>query len=188
MEATETIQKRWYVVRVYSGHEYKVKAVMEREIPMSKLSDRITSVMVPSEKIVEVKDKKKKSRVRTFFPGYILVEAVLDKETKHFILETPSVLGFIGFRGDGARSEPQPLQFEEVKRLIGKIEERKNVEVMSTPFTLGDPVKVIDGPFNNFTGIVQEIHEDKMKLKVMVSIFGRKTPIELDFSQVEAEK
>jgi transcriptional antiterminator NusG len=188
MEAAETSPKRWYVVRVYSGHEYKVKTYMEREIPLSKLSDRISSVMVPSEKIVEVKDKKKKSRVRTFFPGYILIEAVLDKESKHFILETPSVLGFIGNRGEGTRSEPQPLQYEEVKRLIGKIEERKDVEVLSTPFMLGDPVKVIDGPFNNFSGVVQEVHEDKMKLKVMVSIFGRKTPIELDFSQVEAEK
>ncbi len=188
MTTADTSQKRWYVVRVYSGHEYKVKAHMEREVKLSKFVDRITSIMVPSEKVVEVKDKKKKSRVRTFFPGYILVEAILDKETKHFILETPSVLGFIGFKGEGARSEPQPLQYEEVKRLIGKIEERKNVEVVDMPFIIGDPVKVVDGPFNNFTGVVQEVNAEKMKLKVMVSIFGRKTPIELDFSQVEAEK
>ena len=188
MPTTETSEKHWYVVRVYSGHEYKVKAHMDREIPLSKFVDRIFSVMVPSEKVVEMKDKKKKSRVRTFFPGYILVEAVLDKETKHFILETPSVLGFIGFKGEGVRSEPQPLHLEEVKRLIGKMEERKDHEVMATPFTMGDAVKVIDGPFNNFSGLVQEVYEDKMKLKVMVSIFGRKTPIELDFNQVEAEK
>ncbi len=188
MTTADPTQKRWYVVRVYSGHEYKVKAHMEREVKLSKFVDRITSIMVPSEKVVEVKDKKKKSRVRTFFPGYILVEAILDKETKHFILETPSVLGFIGFKGEGVRSEPQPLQYEEVKRLIGKIEERKNVEVVDTPFIVGDPVKVIDGPFNNFSGVVQEVNAEKMKLKVMVSIFGRKTPIELDFSQVEAEK
>lgn len=188
MTETAAGQLRWYVVRVYSGHEHKVKAHMEREIKELNLSDKISSVMVPSEKVVEVKDKKKKSRVRTFFPGYILVEAVLDKETKHFILETPSVLGFIGFKGEGVRSEPQPIQPEEVRRLIGKMEERKSVEVVSTPFIMGDPVKVIDGPFNNFSGVVQEVHEEKMKLKVMVSIFGRKTPIELDFSQVETEK
>jgi transcriptional antiterminator NusG len=188
MSTTDNSAKRWYVVRVYSGHEYKVKANMEREVKLSKFSDRIFSIMVPSEKVVEVKDKKKKSRVRTFFPGYILIEAILDKETKHFILETPSVLGFIGFKGEGVRSEPQPLQQEEVRRLIGKLEERKNVEVVATPFTMGEPVKVIDGPFNNFAGVVQEVNEEKMKLKVMVSIFGRKTPIELDFSQVEAEK
>jgi len=178
-----TPQKRWYVVRTYSGHENKVKVHLDQEAKLSNLAERVTSVMVPSEKIIEMKDGKKKSKTKTFFPGYILVEAMLDKETKHLILNTPSVLGFIGPKG-----EPVALQPDEVKRLIGKMEERKEVEVMAVPFHLGEPVKVIDGPFNNFSGIVQDINEEKLKLKVMVSIFGRKTPVELDFSQVEIEK
>jgi len=147
------------------------------------MSDRITNVLVPSEKIYEIKEGKKKSKTKTFFPGYILVEAILDKGSKHLILSTPSVISFVGPRG-----EPAPLQNDEVSRLIGRLEERKDVEVMAVPFHLGELVKVIDGPFNNFTGVVRELNEEKMKLKVMVSIFGRKTPVELDFNQVEIEK
>jgi len=176
-------QKRWYAVRTYSGHENKVKAHLENEVKIAGWEERISSVMVPSEKIIEVKEGKKKSRTKTFFPGYILVEAILDKETKHKILSTPSVISFVGPRG-----EPVPLQLDEVRRLIGRMEERKDVEVMEVPFHVGEPVKVIDGPFNNFTGFVQDVNEEKMKLKVMVSIFGRKTPVELDFNQVELEK
>ena len=176
-------QKHWYCVRTYSGHENKVKAHLENEIKHANMSDRITCVLVPSEKIYEIKEGKKKSRTKTFFPGYILVEAILDKETKHMILSTPSVISFVGPRG-----EPAPLQNEEVSRLIGRLEERKDIEVMAVPFHIGELVKVIDGPFNNFTGVVQEVNEEKMKLKVMVSIFGRKTPVELDFNQVEIEK
>lgn len=178
-----TTDKRWYVVRTYSGHENKVKAYIENEVTQAGLQEKIGSVIVPSEKVFEVKDGKKKSRTRTFFPGYILVEAILDKTTTHLILNTPSVISFVG-----PKNAPAPLQAPEVRRLIGKIEERKDVEVMEVPFKPGDAVKVTDGPFNNFNGFVQEVNEEKMKLKVMVSIFGRKTPVELDFSQVEAEK
>ncbi len=181
--AVPTTTRRWYAVRTYSGHENKVKAHLENEVKLVGWEERIASVMVPSEKIIEVKEGKKKSRTKTFFPGYILVEATLDKETKHMILNTPSVISFVGPRG-----EPVPLQFDEVRRLIGRMEERKDVEVMEVPFHVGEPVKVIDGPFNNFTGFVQDVNEEKMKLKVMVSIFGRKTPVELDFNQVELEK
>jgi transcriptional antiterminator NusG len=177
------VDKKWYVVRTYSGHENKVKAYLENEVNQAGLTDRITSVIVPSEKVFEVKDGKKKSKTRTFFPGYILVEAVLDKATQHLILNTPSVISFVG-----PKNAPAPLQPTEVRRLIGKIEERKDVEVIEVPFRVSDAVKVIDGPFNNFSGFVQEVNEEKMKLKVMVSIFGRKTPVELDFSQVELEK
>jgi transcriptional antiterminator NusG len=177
------VDKKWYVVRTYSGHENKVKAYLENEVAQAGLTDRITSVIVPSEKVFEVKDGKKKSKTRTFFPGYILVEAVLDKATQHLILNTPSVISFVG-----PKNAPAPLQPTEVRRLIGKIEERKDVEVIEVPFRMGDAVKVVDGPFNNFSGFVQEVNEEKMKLKVMVSIFGRKTPVELDFSQVELEK
>ncbi len=177
------MDKKWYVVRTYSGHENKVKAYLENEVTQAGLAERISSVIVPSEKVFEVKDGKKKSKTRTFFPGYILVEAVLDKATQHLILNTPSVISFVG-----PKNAPAPLQPTEVRRLIGKIEERKDVEVIEVPFRVGDAVKVIDGPFNNFSGFVQEVNEEKMKLKVMVSIFGRKTPVELDFSQVELEK
>ena len=177
------MDKKWYVVRTYSGHENKVKAYLENEAAQAGLSEKISSVIVPSEKVFEVKDGKKKSKTRTFFPGYILVEAVLDKGTQHLILNTPSVISFVG-----PKNAPAPLQPSEVRRLIGKIEERKDVEVLEIPFRLGEAVKVIEGPFNNFSGFVQEVNEEKMKLKVMVSIFGRKTPVELDFSQVELEK
>ena len=182
-QAERVLEKKWYVVHTYSGHENKVKAYLDNEIEIAGLSDKITSVLVPSEKVFEVRDGKKKSKTKTFFPGYILVEAVMDKETKHFILDTPSVINFVG-----PKNEPVPLQPDEVRRIIGKIEERKDVEVSETRFRMGDQVKVIDGPFNNFSGFVQEINDEKMKLKVMVSIFGRRTPIELDFSQVELEK
>ncbi len=177
------MEKKWYVVRTYSGHENKVKAYLENEVAQGGLTDRVGAVIVPSEKVFEVKDGKKKSRTRTFFPGYILVEAILDKVVTHLILNTPSVLSFVG-----PKNAPAPLQPSEVRRLIGKIEERKDVEVIEVPFKMGDAVKVTDGPFNNFSGFVQEVNEEKMKLKVMVSIFGRKTPVELDFSQVELEK
>lgn len=178
-----TTDKRWYVVRTYSGHENKVKAYIENEVTQANLGEKIGSVVVPSTKVFEVKDGKKKSKTRTDFPGYILVEAILDKTTTHLILNTPSVMSFVG-----PKNAPAPLQASEVRRLIGKIEDRKEVEVMEVPFKPGDAVKVTDGPFNNFNGFVQEVNEEKMKLKVMVSIFGRKTPVELDFSQVEAEK
>ena len=181
MESTQ--KKHWYCVRTYSGHENKVKVHLDNEIKLAKMSERITNVLVPSEKIYEIKEGKKKSKTKTFFPGYILVETILDKETKHLILSTPSVISFVGPRG-----EPAPLRNDEVNRLIGRLEERKDIEVMAVPFHLGELVKVIDGPFNNFTGVVQEVNEEKMKLKVMVSIFGRKTPVELDFNQVEIEK
>ncbi|HAV23951.1 MAG: transcription termination/antitermination factor NusG [Ignavibacteria bacterium GWA2_55_11] len=177
------MNKRWYVVRTYSGHETKVKTYLESEIARLGFQERISAVMIPSEKVVEVKDGRKKHKVKNFFPGYVLVEAILDKETVHVILEAPSVLGFIP-----DKNNPAPLQPDEVRRLIGKMEERKETELVVVPFKVGDPVKVVEGPFNNFNGFVQEVSGEKLKVKVMVSIFGRKTPVELDFSQVELEK
>lgn len=177
------MDKRWYVVRTYSGHEAKVKAYIEGEVLRLNLGDRIGSVLIPSEKVIEVKDGKKKAKVKNFFPGYVLVEAVIDKETTHLISEAPSVLGFVP-----DKNNPTPLQPDEVRRLIGKMEEKENVEMVEVPFRVGDPVKVVEGPFNNFNGFVQEVHPEKLKVKVMVSIFGRKTPVELDFAQVEPEK
>lgn len=177
------MDKRWYVVRTYSGHEAKVKTYLESDVVRQALGDRIGSILIPSEKVIEVKDGKKKAKVKNFFPGYILVEAVIDKETSHMISEAPSVLGFVP-----DKNNPVPLQPDEVRRLIGKMEERVDVEMVEVPFRVGDPVKVVEGPFNNFNGFVQEVNPEKMKVKVMVSIFGRKTPVELDFGQVELEK
>ncbi len=177
------MSKRWYVVRTYSGHESKVKAYLESEVARLGFEERISAVMIPSEKVVEVKDGKKKHKVKNFFPGYVLVEAELDKETSHVILEAPSVLGFVP-----DKNNPAPLHPDEVRRLLGKMQERQETELVEVPYRAGDAVKVIDGPFNNFNGFVQEVSPEKMKVKVMVSIFGRKTPVELDFSQVEMEK
>jgi transcription termination/antitermination protein NusG len=178
------LNKRWYVVRTYSGHETKVKTYLESEIARTGLQEKISNVLIPSEKVFEIKDGKKKSKVKNFFPGYVLVEAVLDKESTHLILEAPSVMGFVP-----DKNNPAPLQPEEVRRLIGKMEQKETeTQVIDIPFRVGDAVKVTEGPFNNFNGFVQEVNSEKLKVKVMVSIFGRKTPVELDFSQVETEK
>ncbi len=177
------MDKRWYVLRTYSGHEAKVKTYLETEIARIGLQEKISNVLIPSEKVFEIKDGKKKSRLKNFFPGYILVEAVLDKESTHLILEAPSVMGFVP-----DKNNPAPLQPEEVRRLIGKMEQKEETQLLDVPFHVGEPVKVTEGPFNNFNGFVQEVNPEKLKVKVMVSIFGRKTPIELDFSQVETEK
>jgi len=177
------LDKRWFVLRTYSGHEAKVKSYLETEIARIGLQEKISSVLIPSEKVFEIKDGKKKSRLKNFFPGYILVEAILDKESTHLILEAPSVMGFVP-----DKNNPAPLQPEEVRRLIGKMEQKEETQLMDVPFHVGEPVKVTEGPFNNFNGFVQEVNSEKLKVKVMVSIFGRKTPIELDFSQVEIEK
>jgi transcriptional antiterminator NusG len=178
------LNKRWYVVRTYSGHETKVKSYLDSEIARIGLQEKISNVLIPSEKVFEIKDGKKKSKVKNFFPGYVLVEAILDKESTHVILEAPSVMGFVP-----DKNNPAPLHPDEVRRLIGKMEQKESeTHVVDIPFHIGEAVKVTDGPFNNFNGFVQEVNAEKLKVKVMVSIFGRKTPVELDFSQVEIER
>jgi transcriptional antiterminator NusG len=175
---------RWYVVRTFSGHENKVKNLIDVELSNNeRLRAKIENVLVPTEKVFEVKDGKKKSKTKNFFPGYILVQADLDNQVKDFILNTPSVMGFLG-----TKNNPNPLQPEEVKRIVGRITQDESTERMETIFRNGDIVKIIDGPFNNFSGTIQEVNEEKMKIKVMVSIFGRKTPVEIDFVQAELEK
>jgi transcription termination/antitermination protein NusG len=175
---------KWYVVRTYSGHENKVKNLLEVELTDNEsLRAKIQSILVPMEKVFEVKDGKKKSKTKNFFPGYILVQTDLDNQVKEFILNTPSVMGFLG-----TRNNPNPLQPEEVKRIVGRITQDEDSERMETIFRTGDLVKIVDGPFNNFSGTIQEVNEEKMKIKVMVSIFGRKTPVEIDFVQAELEK
>ncbi len=178
------MEYKWYVVRTFSGHENKVKTLLENELnDNEQLRAKIQEILVPMEKVFEVKDGKKKSKTKNFFPGYILVNAELDNQVKEFILNTASVMGFLG-----TKNNPNPLQPEEVKRIVGRLSQDESSERMETIFRTGDLVKIIDGPFNNFTGTVQEVNEEKMKIKVMVSIFGRKTPVEIDFVQAELEK
>lgn len=178
------METRWYVVRTFSGHENKVKNFLEAGLNEHEhLKAKIIEILVPMEKVFEVKDGKKKSKTKNFFPGYILVNADLDNQVKDFILSTQSVMGFLGTGGN-----PNPLQPEEVRRIVGRLSQDSNTERMETIFRNGDLVKIIDGPFNNFSGLIEEVNEEKMKIKVMVSIFGRKTPVEIDFVQAEIEK
>lgn len=178
------MEQKWYVVKTFSGHENKVKNLIDAELKDNeKLRAKITEVLVPTEKVLEVKDGKKRSKTKNFFPGYILVQADLDAQVKEFISNTPSVMGFLGHK-----NVPNPLQPDEVKRIVGRIQRDDEDERVETFFRVGDYVKIIDGPFNNFSGIVEEVNEEKMKIKVLVSIFGRKTPVEIDFIQAEIEK
>jgi transcriptional antiterminator NusG len=175
---------KWYVLRVFSGHENKVKALLEAEMKDDdELKAKIHDVLVPTEKVIEVKDGKKRSKTKNFFPGYLIINADLDNRVKDFILNTPSVMGFLG-----SGKTPNPLQPDEVKRIVGRIMQDGSGERIETIFRTGDLVKIIDGPFNNFIGTVEEVNEEKMKIKVMVSIFGRKAPVEIDFIQAELEK
>ncbi|NNE45785.1 MAG: transcription termination/antitermination factor NusG [Rhodothermales bacterium] len=176
--------RKWYVLRTFSGHEKKVKQYLESEVERIGLTDKLGDIMIPTETVFEMRQGKKRTREKTFFPGYVLVNAFLDKELQHVISNVPSVVGFLT-TGD----QPTPLRPDEVNRILGKIDEARELgEQPEIPFSEGDAVKVVDGPFNNFTGFVEEVYPDKMKVKVMVSIFGRKTPLELDYLQVEHEE
>jgi len=176
--------KKWYVLRAISGKEKKVKEYIESEVASLKLQDYITQVLIPTEKVYQIRAGKKISKERTFFPGYVLVEAVLTGEVPHLLRNIPSALGFLGTQ-DG---EPVPLRKTEINRILGKVDElNASEEELSIPFFVDEQVKVIDGPFVGFTGIIEEVNEEKKKLKVMVKIFGRKTPLELSFMQVEKE-
>ena len=177
--------KKWYVVRAISGQEAKVKSYIEMEIQHAGMSDHVTQVLIPKEKVFQIRKGKKVSKERNFFPGYILVEADLIGEIPHIIKNVTSVIGFLGETKGGA---PVPLRQSEVNRILGKVDElAESDEEMNIPFIVGEAVKVIDGPFNSFSGIIEEINEEKKKLKVMVKIFGRKTPLELSYMQVEKE-
>lgn len=175
--------KKWYVVRAVSGKEKKVKEYIESEINRLGLQDFLSQVLIPTEKVYQVRKGKKISKERNYFPGYVLIEAVLVGELTHIIRNIPNVLGFLG-----TGNEPSPMRASEVKRILGKVDElAEQSEGINVPFILGETVKVVDGPFNSFTGVIEEINEEKKKLKVMVKIFGRKTPLELTFMQVEKE-
>lgn len=175
--------KKWYVVRAISGKEKRVKLYLESEIKRLNLEDYISQVLIPTEKVYQIRKGKKISKERNYFPGYVLVEAELSGEIPHIIRNIPDVLGFLGTRG-----EADPLRPAEVKRILGKVDElAEQSEEVNIPYIVGETVTVIDGPFSSFSGVIEEINEDKKKLKVMVKIFGRKTPLELGFMQVEKE-
>ncbi len=175
--------KKWYVVRAISGSEKKVKQYLDNEIARLGLGDYVSQVLIPTEKVYQVRKGKKISAERNYFPGYVLIEAVLVGEIPHIIRNIPGVLGFLGSGGD-----PVPLRPAEVNRILGKVDELSGKEEeLNVPYIVGETVKVTDGPFNSFSGVIEEINEEKKKLKVMVKIFGRKTPLELSFMQVEKE-
>ena len=178
------IQKRWYVLRAISGKENKVKEYIDYEIAHTNLSDFVSQVLIPTEKTIQVRNGKKVVKERSYLPGYVLVEAALVGEIAHHLRNIPNVLGFLG-----GLDNPTPLRQSEVNRLLGTMDEMLEVgaEEPTVAYTLGESVKVNYGPFSGFTGIIEEINVEKRKLKVMVKIFGRKTPIELGFMQVEKE-
>ncbi|MEM1042542.1 MAG: transcription termination/antitermination protein NusG [Bacteroidota bacterium] len=180
---TKTGIRKWYVLRTFSGHEKKVKEAIQNELELKGFQDRVSEVLIPTETVFEMRGGKKRTREKTFFPGYLLVEAYLDPYLRDILSALPSVIGFLS-TGD----TPTPLRPDEVNRILGRVEETAAAgEQPEMPFKEGDAVKVVDGPFNNFSGFVEEIYPDKMKVRVMVSIFGRKTPLELDYLQVEHE-
>lgn len=175
---------KWYVIRAISGKEKKVKQYIETEISRLKMGDYVRQVLVPTEKIYQIRNGKKTSKERQMLPGYVFIEAVLTGEIPHIIENISGVINFLGPKGE----PPAPLRQSEINRIMGKMDEAADSEtVMSVPYVVGESVKVIDGPFNSFTGVIEEINEEKKKLKVMVKIFGRKTPLELNYMQVEKE-
>lgn len=172
------MEKNWYVVHTYSGFEEKVKLSIEEKIDKQNLRDRISRILIPTERVIELRGGKKKESDKKFYPGYILVEMELDDETWHLIRSTPRVTGFVG----GAK--PLALSEEEVAVIIQQIE-KGPVPQVKTQFQKGESVRIIDGPFTNFIGSIEDVDIDRARLCVMVSIFGRQTPVELNFFQVE---
>ena len=173
----------WYTLRVISGKERKIKDNILFELDYQSLSSEVSNILIPSENIVEMKEGKKKVKNKVFFPGYILIEMSDSKEAKYLVENTDGVMNFVGSNG-----EPQTLKDDEITRILGEVEGREGREIVIAPYKVGDSVKVTDGPFADFTGFVNEVNNEKQKVKVSVSIFGRPTPIELNFLQVELEK
>ena len=176
-------EKKWYVLRAISGKEHKVKEYIDADIKNSDLGEYVFQVLIPTEKVYQVRNNKKVVKERTYLPGYVLVEAVLVGEVTHRLRNTPNVIGFLG-----GLDNPTPLRQSEVNRILGTVDElHDTIEEMPVPYVINDNVKVTFGPFSGFTGTIEEINSEKKKLKVMVKIFGRRTPLELGFMQVEKE-
>lgn len=178
----ESQEKKWYALRTITGQEEKVKLLLESEIQRLGLEDRIDEVLIPQETVFEVRGGKKRTRVKNFLPGYILIHATMDNYVRDLINS------MTGVQFVGTENEPTPLQDNEVERILGRMEERKDVATIQTSFEVGDPVRIIDGPFTGFNGVITEVNNEKQKVKVEVGILGRKTPVELDFTQIEIER
>lgn len=177
--------KKWYVLRAIGGKEKKVKEYIENEIAKGDLKDFVDQVLIPTEKVYQIRNGKKISKERNFFPGYVLIEAALVGEVTHTLRNFPNVIGFLG---DTKGGDPVPMRQSEINKILGRVDELAETdEELNIPYVVGETVKVIDGPFNGFNGTIEEINEEKKKLQVMVKIFGRKTPLELSFMQVEKE-
>lgn len=180
---TDTEIKKWYVVRAVSGQENKIRSYMESEINRLGHSSFVEEILVPTQKVIQIRKGKKISKEKVYFPGYIMIKANLSGEIPHIIKALPNVIGFLGETKGG---DPIPLRVSEVNRMLGKVDElSSDSENISIPFIIGENIKVIDGPFNGFNGTIEKVNEDKRKLEVMVKIFGRKTPLELSYMQVE---
>ena len=180
---TDTDVKKWYVVRAVSGQENKIKSYIESDIARLGLSDFVEEVLVPTEKVIQIRNGKKVNKERNYFPGYIMIKANLSGEVPHIIRSITNVIGFLGETKGG---EPVPLRKAEVNRMLGKVDELSvQTENVVIPFKIGETIKVIDGPFNGFNGSIEKVNAAKRKLEVMVKIFGRKTPLELSYMQVE---
>lgn len=174
---------KWYVLKAISGQENKVKAYIESEVKRLNLEDYVTQVVIPMEKVIQLRNGKKVPKEKPFYPGYLMVEANLIGEIPHIIKNLPGVISFLSLTKGG---DPVPMRKSEVNRMLGKMDELSEfAKEMEIPFVVGESVKVIDGPFNGFNGTVEKILEDKKKLEVSVMIFGRKTPMELSYMQVE---
>ncbi len=172
---------RWYVVQAYSGFESYVKKMLESRIGMSELKDNFGDVMVPTEEVVEMREGSKRKSERKFFPGYVLVQMEMNNDTWHLVKSVPKVLGFIG----GTSDKPAPITDAEADAILNRIEEGVDRPRPKVMFEVGEVVRVNDGPFNDFNGVVEEVNYEKSKMLVSVQIFGRSTPVELNFSQVE---
>jgi transcription termination/antitermination protein NusG len=174
------MSNRWYAVHTYSGQEAKVLEIVNDAITSGEAKDQITQALMPTHDVVHVKNGKKIKTTRKFFPSYILIEMELNKETSHFIRNINGVTGFVGSK------KPQPLRQDEVERILGQAQKGLRQHISEVPFEIGDVVKIKEGPFKDFDGIVDEIHPEKGKIKVMVSVFGRSTPVEVDFVHVNS--
>lgn len=170
---------KWYVLRAVSGKEAKVQEYIEAEVKNSSLGEYVSQVLIPTEKISQVRNGKRIIKERSYLPGYVLIEANLVGEVAHQLRSTPNVIGFLG-----GMENPTPLRQSEINRILGTVDELEENDDFA-PYMVEETVKVIDGPFSGFSGIIEEVNNEKKKLKVMVKIFGRKTPLELGFMQVE---
>jgi len=186
IKTTETANaKKWYVVRAISGQEKKVKQYIEVEINRLGLNNFVSQILIPTEKIYQIRNGKKVTKERPFYSGYVIIEAALVGEVAHVI---KNITGVIGFLGETKGGDPVPMRLSEVNRILGTVDNLAESDAqINIPFIVGETVKVINGPFNGFTGTIEKVIEDKKKLEVMVKIFGRKTPLELGYLEVEKE-